>query len=450
MHAVKMFDAEARAAGIKLVLVVDQSYHDMEINWASLDPTRVLQILINLLTNAIKFTRLELTKRVTITLAASRTEPVSSPMGIQFNEERLVGQDRHLEEDWKNSPELCYLQFAVTDTGRGLSDEEKCSLFTRFSQASPRTHIHYGGSGLGLFISRRLTELQGGSIGVASEPGRGSTFAFYIKTRRARPMVARKGSLPHVFPEDIKHRQPIPLVSLTRPSAPIRKSTGETGQRLDSASPKARRLSTQSKSSQTEHSHVRPEALGLPEGPDLQELKRTNSIPDTLHVLIVEDNLINQRVLAKQLRNLGCVVSVANHGQEALDFLQKTTLWNGDHLMSDSNTQTNIHNDELPIELSLILMDWEMPIMNGLTAVAEIRKLEQQGLLKDRVPVIGVTANVRQQQIEQAMAAGMDDVVGKPFRVAELLVRMKGVIAGMEPEGPTGHAHLTEGYGSFE
>jgi CheY-like chemotaxis protein len=179
-------------------------------------------------------------------------------------------------------------------------------------------------------------------------------------------------------------------------------------------------------------------------------LKRTNSIPDTLHVLIVEDNLINQRVLAKQLRNLGCVVSVANHGQEALDFLQKTTLWNGDHLMSDSNTQTNIHNDELPIELSLILMDWEMPIMNGLTAVAEIRKLEQQGLLKDRVPVIGVTANVRQQQIEQAMAAGMDDVVGKPFRVAELLVRMKGVIAGMEPEGPTGHAHLTEGYGSFE
>jgi CheY-like chemotaxis protein len=117
--------------------------------------------------------------------------------------------------------------------------------------------------------------------------------------------------------------------------------------------------------------------------------------------------------------------------------------------MSDSNTQTDIHNDELPIELSLILMDWEMPIMNGLTAVAEIRKLEQQDLLKDRVPVIGVTANVRQQQIDQAMAAGMDDVVGKPFRVAELLVRMKGVIAGMEPEGPTGHTHLTEGYTSF-
>ncbi|KAI4632109.1 uncharacterized protein J4E87_001580 [Alternaria ethzedia] len=411
MHAVKMFDAEARAAGINLVLNVDQSYRNMEIDWASLDPTRVLQILINLLTNAIKFTRLESTKRVTVTLAASSAEPVSTLHGIQYNEERLVGQDPHLEEDWKKAQELFYIQFAVTDTGRGLSDEEKCNLFTRFSQASPRTHIHYGGSGLGLFISRRLTELQGGSIGVASESGRGSTFAFYIKSRRARPIVARKGSLPHVFPEEIKHRRPIPLVSLTRPSPPVRISTGEQGQRSDSASPKARRPSVQSKSSQTEHSHVRPEALGLPEGPDLQELKRTKSIPDTLHVLVVEDNLINQRVLAKQLRNLGCVVSVANHGQEALDFLPKTSLWKHDQATGDAIAQEALHNGELPIELSLILMDWEMPIMNGLTAVAEIRKLEQQGLLKERVPIIGVTANVRQQQIEQAMAAGMDDVV---------------------------------------
>ena len=85
-HAVKMFSAEARAAGIDLVLVVDKSYRDMDIDWASLDPTRVLQILINLLTNAIKFTRLESTKRVTVTLTASATELASSPAGIQFND----------------------------------------------------------------------------------------------------------------------------------------------------------------------------------------------------------------------------------------------------------------------------------------------------------------------------------------------------------------------------
>jgi CheY-like chemotaxis protein len=76
-------------------------------------------------------------------------------------------------------------------------------------------------------------------------------------------------------------------------------------------------------------------------------------------------------------------------------------------------------------------MDWEMPIMNGLTATTKIRELEKEGLLTCRTPVIGVTANVRQQQIDEALKAGMDDVVAKPFRVAELLVRMKGIVAGM-------------------
>jgi CheY-like chemotaxis protein len=69
-----------------------------------------------------------------------------------------------------------------------------------------------------------------------------------------------------------------------------------------------------------------------------------------------------------------------------------------------------------------------MPIMNGLEAVKQIRILETEGTLSGRVPVIGVTANVRQQQIQTAIAAGMDDVVGKPFKVAELLVRMKGIV----------------------
>jgi CheY-like chemotaxis protein len=90
-------------------------------------------------------------------------------------------------------------------------------------------------------------------------------------------------------------------------------------------------------------------------------------------------------------------------------------------------------------------MDWEMPIMNGLTAVAEIRRLETNGLLKGRIPVIGVTANVRQQQIDTAMQAGMDDVVGKPFRVAELLVRMRGVVQGLTQDAGT----LQVGYDSF-
>jgi signal transduction histidine kinase/DNA-binding response OmpR family regulator len=460
-HVVKMFDSEAKAAGVNLSFVVDQSYRDLEVDWVSLDPTRVLQVLINLLTNAIKFTRLENnTRNITIVLAASAMEPVSTPGGIQFIDTKLVGENHHLEQDWKQGSTQ-FIQFSVSDTGRGLTQEQTTSLFQRFSQASPRTHVHYGGSGLGLFISRRLTELQGGSIGLVSEYKKGSTFSFYIKARRVKPTMLRKGSLPDVFPEDMRHRSQKPSLNLPRNPPP--------------AIPEIAHENSQS----WRHEHTSPgpspppavvepppeppiprpatapaisahgtETLGLPPPLDFSELKRTKSIPETLHVLVVEDNLVNQKVLAKQLRNLGCIVSVANHGRESLDFLPKTTRWNHDaYAARSASRRPSIQVDDAaslldlpsgssetgdaPIELSLILMDWEMPIMNGLTAVAKIRELENDGLLFGRVPVIGVTANVRQQQIETAMKAGMDDVVGKPFRVAELLARMRGIVKGV-------------------
>lgn len=459
-HAVKMFDSEAKAAGVELSFVVDQSYSDLGVDWVSLDPTRVLQVLINLLTNAIKFTRLEPnTRQITITLAASATEPKSSPDGIQFIETRLVSDNHHLEHDWKQG-KTQYIQFSVSDTGRGLTQEQTASLFKRFSQASPRTHVHYGGSGLGLFISRRLTELQGGSIGLTSEYKKGSTFSFYIKARRVKPATLRKGSMPDVFPEDLKHRSQKSILNLPRhPPHVIREVTTENSQswRHEHTGPA---LSTPSVSFSPPSESMPPtpptttattDGLGLPPPLDFAELKRTKSIPETLHVLVVEDNLVNQKVLARQLRNLGCVVSVANHGRESLDFLPKTTRWNHDiynarsksrrpsiHVPSPGDT-VPLHSlpdsGDVPIELSLILMDWEMPIMNGLTAVAKIRELEQDGLLIGRVPIIGVTANVRQQQIETAMQAGMDDVVGKPFRVAELLARMRGIVKGVGGTG---------------
>lgn len=102
--------------------------------------------------------------------------------------------DQTLGSDWGEGEEI-YLEFAVQDTGRGLSPEELKVLFQRFQQASPRTHVQYGGSGLGLFISRELTELQGGEIGVSSESGKGSTFAFYVKCRRSHePSEAVEGA----------------------------------------------------------------------------------------------------------------------------------------------------------------------------------------------------------------------------------------------------------------
>jgi CheY-like chemotaxis protein len=399
------------------------------------------QILINLLTNAIKFTRLEKTRSITVSLAASETEPLSKPSGVHFIDTKLVGEDHHLQHDWKRGT-IKYIQFSVIDTGRGLSQEEMTSLFTRFSQASPRTHIHYGGSGLGLFISRRLTELQGGSIGLVSESKRGSTFSFFIKTRQSIAPPGRKDSIPSVLPEDMRHRSEKPtLKTKRRPSipSPIIQIDESHAWHSDQP-PKDLNINTQRRKSL--HTSVPTELFDLAPPLDFAELKRTKSIPETLHVLVVEDNLVNQKVLAKQLRNMGCVVSVANHGHEALDFLPKTIHWDHDEHHSRQMSPGYMpsmdialrppHDINAPIELSLILMDWEMPICDGLTAVARIRTLEKDGFLSARIPVIGVTANVRQQQIQTAIAAGMDDVVGKPFRVAELFDRMKGIVAGVK------------------
>ncbi|KAH7412209.1 putative histidine kinase HHK11p [Phaeosphaeria sp. MPI-PUGE-AT-0046c] len=452
-HAVKMFEAEAKAARVDISFSIDQTYRDLQLDWVSLDPTRLLQILINLITNAIKFTRLESTRRVNVVLRASVAAPTSVPGGIQFNEEKLVDEDRHLKDDWNQDTDHIHLQFSVTDTGRGLSEDERVTLFTRFSQASPRTHIHYGGSGLGLFISRRLTELQGGAIGLESEPKRGSTFSFYIKTRRIKPTMRRKSSTPNILPEDIRHRPETSRTNISRPPPPLRMPSFQSTDERSNTPPSPRLIRHPAKR--------RPSLFDGSESPSslfghlaLQDSSETTSVKrasDSMHVLVVEDNLVNQRVLAKQLRNLGCSVDVANHGREALDHLERTTFWNRSSASSYPRSQSSSYHvpctgtpplhhqeaDAAPLELHVILLDWEMPIMNGLEAVKHIRQMEADGILIGRVPVIGVTANVRQQQIDTAIEAGMDDVVGKPFRVAELLVKMRRIMENVANQHET-------------
>ena len=136
-----------------------------------------------------------------------------------------------------------------------------------------------------------------------------------------------------------------------------------------------------------------------------------------------------EKVLSKQLQKAGCTVYVANHGQEALEFVQHSNLW-----------KDNPNGEGVDI----VLMDLEMPVMDGLTCARRIRELQEQGTLVRHVPVIAVTANARKEQIETSMAAGMvnldryltvdvdltckqDDVMPKPFRVTELLTKMEAL-----------------------
>jgi signal transduction histidine kinase len=169
----QIFDAELQSKRIEMVIVQDESYNKLDIKWVRADPSRISQILINLLSNAIKFLDKRPERKITLTLSASLTppRPAETQLHIAKDEPDPDSQD-------------VYLSFSIRDTGPGLKKAEMAALFQRFSQATPRTHVTYGGSGLGLFICKRLVELQSGRIYVDSLENKGSTFAFYIKVGR--------------------------------------------------------------------------------------------------------------------------------------------------------------------------------------------------------------------------------------------------------------------------
>ena len=241
------------------------------------DPLRLSQILLNYLSNAAKFT-----KRGHITLRAQ------------------------VENEQDDSVTL---KFEVQDTGIGISEDQQAKLFQPFMQAEASTTRQYGGTGLGLIISRNLAQLMGGDAGVVSSPGQGSTFWFTVCLKRGKELK----------PQEVSNK----------PEAKIRKGS---------------------------------------------------------RILLVEDNEINQEIGRMLLEEYSLSVEIANHGGEAV-----------------SMVKANVYD--------LILMDIQMPVMDGLAATRCIRQLD----CGQSIPIVAMTASAFEDNQNDCIEAGMNGFLAKPI-----------------------------------
>jgi len=214
-NVIRMFEREAVVKGIAFKFTLGPRYHDLEIGWVSADPIRFAQVLINFVSNAVRFTEKAHRREIEVTLDALEHEPQLSNALMGSNDAVPRFEEDLTPEEVSNR---VFLIASVTDSGVGLTPEEISNLFQKFSQASPRTHIEYGGSGLGLFISKALVEVQGGRIALESEKGRGTTLAFYIQAIQiATPPASKEADTT----KSISPRALTPKIKRTPSSTPV-------------------------------------------------------------------------------------------------------------------------------------------------------------------------------------------------------------------------------------
>ncbi|WP_349735988.1 hybrid sensor histidine kinase/response regulator [Pseudomonas jessenii] len=368
------------------------------------DYNRLHQVLNNLLSNAVKFTD---SGKIVVRVGGSEVEPG------QFN-----------------------VKMQITDSGIGIAKTSQTKLFEPFIQADNSTARQFGGTGLGLSICRRLVQLMGGEIELVSELGLGSSFTVTLRLPISAPAPSiHLIDLPTVFIQadasdqrenlqaQIQHAggQAHALGS-TRSSSPLSDflvvawphgPDTEVGEGFaaviwlepDGMTTPQWREDGWHVSSLSQHGLLQALQLANGKMPIVSNLSRDRQpvTPKTLHVLAVEDHPINQLVLTEQLEQLGCQVTMASDGREALQFWQR-----GD-------------------TFDVVLTDVNMPHLDGYQLT---RQLRADGI---DIPIVGVTANAHAEERERCRQAGMDAHLAKPFSLASLREALKTVGAIVDP-----------------
>ena len=414
----------AEEKGLKIITQIDSELHD---SWIG-DPLRLRQILLNLASNAIKFTDIG---------------------GIFIT----VKQD----ESWshRDTEKIC-LAFEVKDTGIGLQPNQFDNIFESFSQADGSTTRKYGGTGLGLAIVKSLVELMEGKITVTSVPGQGATFHFtlVLKWSHVNPGMSSVSLLNTrrvlIVDDDANDLEILTnlvqsmgmnVLSVRSGAAVLEKLEEATYLRIpielvliDWRMPRMDGIETVRLIRGNKKitppriilvsAYDRQDCLRLVQGLNVAEVlvkpvnhvmlkealktafredlaQKTNEVCADIRgakILLAEDNKINQLVVSELLKIFNIDLTVANNGKEAVEAVKQS-------------------------DFDLILMDIQMPEMDGLTATQAIRHLDKPDM--DKLPILAMTANAFDTDYQKSLAAGMDDHLTKPIDPEKLRIALE-------------------------
>jgi signal transduction histidine kinase/CheY-like chemotaxis protein len=408
--AIESYGARAAEKDIELGVYVDPTLPAMLMG----DPTKISQILVNLISNAIKFT--------------------SMTGNIDISIEKV-------EDTYDNTT----IKFSVLDTGIGITEEQRKIIFDAFSQADVSTSRKFGGTGLGLAISAQLVSLMGGELDISSEKDKGSTFFFTITLDKTEQNLQREiptmhhvhvgyfvpdKSIERAYCHSLQKYVEYTGAKFTVYDGNELRSMGEDalpdllfinhryckrGNELEEyVNLKTKTVVVTTGDMKDHMSHFEDQIDSVFYKPInltktlksfavIDEIKK--SIPEKeekktegkfydLHALIAEDNTINQKLIKNVLEGLGLDVTLANNGEEALELRMKN-------------------------EYDLIFMDIQMPVMGGIEATQKILEYEEKSR-KRHLPIVALTANALKGDREKYLEAGMDSYASKPLNVKEI------------------------------